>query len=124
MKRIASTEGARRASSCTCPSRCSAFPRLRRWLDDWRQAPAGVVASVLLGQSPYGGLVACAGVEGLGTFRRGEGTTRTAALLALESNMDTVESYGPNPMEQRTGHLVDGTLPPIVGRPNDLSETK
>lgn len=29
-----------------------------------------------------------------------------------------------NPMEQRTGHLVDGTLPPIVGRPNDLSETK
>ena len=23
----------------------------------------------------------------------------------------------PNPMEQRTGHLVDGTLPPIVGSP-------
>ena len=96
MRRIASTEGARRASSCTCPSRCSAFPRLRRWLDDWRQAPSGVVASVLVGPSPYGGMVACAGVECMGTFRRGEGPTRTAALVSLESHMDTVESYGPN----------------------------
>lgn len=90
MRRIASTECARRAYSC---SRCSAFPRLRRWLDDWRQAPRGVVASVLVGPSPYGGVVACAGVECVGTFRRGEGPTRTAALVALESHMDTVESY-------------------------------
>ena len=29
-----------------------------------------------------------------------------------------------NPTEQRAGHLVDSTLPPIVGRPNDLSEKK
>ena len=96
MRRIASTEGARRASSCTCPIRCSAFPRLLRWLDDWRQAPRGVVASVLVGPSPYGGMVACAGVECMGTFRRGEGPTLRAALLSLESHMDTVESYEPN----------------------------
>ena len=95
MRRIASTEGARRAAACTRQRRCSAFPRLRRWLDDWRQAPRGVVASVLVGPAPSGGLVACAGVECMGTFRRGEGPTRKAALVALESHMDTVESYGP-----------------------------
>ena len=62
-------------------------------MDDWAQ-DRRLVASVLVDSSPCGNVVACAGVEGIGTFRRGEGATRKAALMALESNMDTVESYG------------------------------
>lgn len=37
--------------------------------------------------------------------------------------MDMVRDFlKPNPTENRTGHLVDGTVPPVVGRPNDLTK--
>ena len=48
----------------------------------------------------------------------------------LEVQMTDAEYYRmkeiitANPTENRAAHLVRGTVPPVVGRPNDFSETK
>jgi hypothetical protein len=59
------------------------------------QAGRKAEATVIVERNGHG-WEAMAGVVGFMTMRRGEGPTRTAALMSLESHMDTVESYESN----------------------------